>query len=269
MFELCACHEFDMVPWASLPAAALARASTTAARKQTRGKKLCDHGVDCATPDLRHVAQAKWWKPGTKVTYRALSTFFTLGSGILRAETLLLVTGEGVAMDELAGEVYNVRHVQITNARIDELVGQAAAQCDEPEPADPALPDDESAENVLPEHAAAPTRRYTNANRLTCERAAELLAELLAIAIPASNRTIDAHIDQIRQFAAAHGRQPTLVDIYDGKCFGAWLTHYHRVGGNYQKSLTLVHQLRLASIPGWQFSEEAYSAGRTLLIGLV
>jgi hypothetical protein len=258
-----------MVPWAALPAVALARASQTAARKQARGKKLTDHGVDCATADLRRVAQAKWYAAGKTIPFHPITTFFALGSGILRAEELLLVTSEGVLVDELAREL-PIRHAQISDARIDELVRMATGGLEMIVPlvaalvdalGFPAAPGGPPPEDVVvPAADAAPHH-----DPPVREPLVELDVNVAGRKQSAGDRTWEAHLRQIQAFVADNGKLPRVGESYEGVKFGAWLEHFRRVGGTYQKTLTAARQAQLAAIPGWRFSEEAYAKGRALV----
>lgn len=247
LFELCACYELDMLLWTSLPPDKIAAASVTAAKKHARGSKLGDHGVDCATADLHHVAQVKWYAPGHSITFKTLATFFALGVGILRAEKLTLVMSEGAIVENLAGEL-PVECVRILDARIDELVWLAAG-----------TPLAENEPIMTFPHISDPARLPIPARApVTPERAADAK-------LSNSDLTWESHYCQIRDFVTTHGRIPTIKDNYNGARFGAWLKHYQCVGGTYQKILPLERQEQLMAIPGWWFTPEGYATGRVLV----
>lgn len=96
LYEAACIVKFGLVPWEHLSN------ETLASRGLARGSGLprgvaCpeDIGVDCASPDLQHTMQCKWYGSGSRVKYTQVATFLTT-SMFARAEKKTLVRPAGV-----------------------------------------------------------------------------------------------------------------------------------------------------------------------------
>lgn len=123
IFELCTAIELGLSPWSELAPEVFENAAPAIKEFAARGKKPRDYGIDCASLDLRRVAQAKWYKPGSNISWHDISTFFAL-STVVRATDTIIATSEGVKLAKLAAGL-PIRHIVITNVRIIEICTSA------------------------------------------------------------------------------------------------------------------------------------------------
>lgn len=119
VFELIVAYEAALMPWHMLSSDSLDRFSLPRSRRH-----YADMGVDCASPCLATVAQAKWHGPQTSVTFREMGTFFTMAA-ILGASRRLLYRTAGSPVAALAMRAPGVEHVEVPDERIDELCYEA------------------------------------------------------------------------------------------------------------------------------------------------
>ncbi len=65
--------------------------------KKNMGVSVADSGIDCVSSDLKHVIQAKWYKPKRRISHTSISTFFTSGA-TMDATRFTIVTSERVTL---------------------------------------------------------------------------------------------------------------------------------------------------------------------------
>ena len=126
-FELCAAHELGHTLWEELPPATFdLKGPGLLKRLGTHSGKPCDKGIDSATADLREVSQAKWYAPGSTVCYTAIATFFTLATAV-GACARTLASSSNVRPHKLIEDLPTIAHIEISDARIDEICAAALA----------------------------------------------------------------------------------------------------------------------------------------------
>jgi superfamily II DNA or RNA helicase len=90
-----------------------------------------DYGIDCASADLTTVAQAKWYAPGSKISFRSASTFYAY-SDILEAKTKFLVASEGVEPSSNVRQLPGIFHTSILNGEFADTILECC--CDKAAP---------------------------------------------------------------------------------------------------------------------------------------
>ena len=129
ILELAVAFEHALLPWESMPPAALAQHDLVRYRPR-RGAdgddggalRFADYGIDAAAPDLSTVVQVKWHASRNPVSWRELCTFNQLAT-LIDAEQQgerLVVTSESVKLHNFATKM-PVRHVELSNVRLQEI----------------------------------------------------------------------------------------------------------------------------------------------------
>jgi superfamily II DNA or RNA helicase len=119
LFELCVAYEHGLCLWENLPPSAFETCAGPIRRFMANGGRPKDYGIDCASIDLAHVAQAKWLAPGSSVSWRAVSTFHSLGVAV-RSSAMTLATTPSVSVVSLASAL-PVKQVVMPDVKIDEI----------------------------------------------------------------------------------------------------------------------------------------------------
>lgn len=123
IFELCAAYELNVIMWDQLSPDAVKlpelRTALTA-----RGGKLRDFGIDCASADLRHAVQVKWYAPGKTVSVTSIATFFTLAT-LIGAKKLTLVLSKNVKIAKVVANGLPITKYVIDDDRIRWICHQA------------------------------------------------------------------------------------------------------------------------------------------------
>lgn len=116
LFEAIAAYESNLYLWENLPVA------TLEAKNALRYKaRFPDFGIDCASADLSHSVQAKWYDKGRTVSFRSAATFFSY-STILGSQKLQIVMSEETQLCTTAKRLPNIEHVQISNERMADII---------------------------------------------------------------------------------------------------------------------------------------------------
>jgi hypothetical protein len=123
IFELCAAYELDVIMWDQLSPDVVKlpelRTALTA-----RGGKLRDFGIDCASADLRHAVQVKWYAPGKTVSVTSIATFFTLAT-LIGAKKLTLVLSKNVKIAKVVANGLPITKYVIDDDKIRWICHQA------------------------------------------------------------------------------------------------------------------------------------------------
>lgn len=119
IFELCVAFELGLYPWGDLPKEVFESSNEALKQFIGKSKKPRDYGIDCASLDLKKVAQAKWYKPNSNISFQDISTFYTL-STIVGAYEIIIATSADVKLAQLAAGLPIV-HVCISDARFMEI----------------------------------------------------------------------------------------------------------------------------------------------------
>src|SRR5688572_2195603 len=120
VFELCVAFELDLILWECLPPASFSSAPLPLQRFMARGGRPRDYGIDCCNLTLDHVAQAKWYKDGSAIGWRDVSTFFALATAV-HANTLTLATRPNATVVSLVAALPSIQRTNITDSRVDEI----------------------------------------------------------------------------------------------------------------------------------------------------
>jgi hypothetical protein len=123
IFELCVAFELSLYPWADLPKEVFTSSNDALKHFVGKSKKPRDYGIDCASLDLTRVAQAKWYKPNSNISFQDISTFYTL-STIVGANEIIIATSADVKLAQLASGL-PIIHICLNDARFIEICSAA------------------------------------------------------------------------------------------------------------------------------------------------
>jgi len=117
LFEAISAFKYNLILWENLPC------KTLEAKGAFRYNKSIhpDYGIDCASFDLKTTLQAKWYQPGSYVSFRSASTF-VLYSKILKCKHKIITTSEKVKFAEVVNMISKLKHQVISNEEMATII---------------------------------------------------------------------------------------------------------------------------------------------------